>query len=175
MHPYPDEKASTEAVLRAYPDICIDRLNRREILMKMATETPCSDEPPGKNSSGWKASSQQERYVMALERDYRLQRAEQIIQAVRDGNTELSSTHSKVMQAIYFDSMGSIEAAQATNLSPSYIRRIKDEVQELMCPYCVPIYPLVCAFRAEQREHRTELLRKAAEVAVVVGGAEHEM
>ena len=161
MHPYPDEKASTEAVLRAYPDICIDRLNRREILMEMATSTPCSDEPPGKNASGGNAVPQQERYVMALERDHRLKRAEQIIRAIRDGEAEISATHSKVMKAIYFNGMRTIEAAKATSLSPSYIRRIKDEIQELMCPYCVPVYPLVCAFRAEQREHRTELLRKA--------------
>lgn len=165
MHPFPDEKASTEAVLRAYPDVCIDRIKRRELLMEMSISTPSSDEPPGKNSGGGGAPAQQERYVMALERDSRLKLYEQIITAVRDGEARISSTHSKVMKAIYFHGMKPIEAAKTTHLSPSYIRRIKDEILELMCPSCVPVYPLVCAFRAEQRDRRAELLRKAEECA----------
>ena len=162
MHPFPDEKASTEAVLRAYPDVCIERLNRRELLMAMATSTPCSDEPPNKNSGGGNAVSQQERYVIALEKDQRLKNAEQIIRAIHEGQAGLSSTHNSVMKAVYFHEMRTVEAAKATNLSPSYIRRIKDEIKELMCPFCVPVYPLVCAFRAEQKAQRAELLRKAA-------------
>lgn len=164
MHAYPDEKASTEAVLRAYSDVVLDRQKRREELMDMVTETPCSSEPPGKikGASGG-GSSQQERFVMALEKDRRLLRDEQIIRVIKNGQAELCSTHSKILRAIYFQDMKPIEAARALKLSIGYVRRVADEVKELMCLCCVQVYPLVCEFRQEQREHRSALLRKAEE------------
>lgn len=160
---FPDERAATDAVLRAYPDVLCDKHKREEYILGLITSTPAAgDKPLISRRTRSSSLSQQDRYVMAIASDKHIQRANKIIRAIQQGTATLNSTHIKVMRSIFFYNMKPIEAAEASGFaSPSYVRQIANEVREIMYPYCIRVYELVCKYREDQQEEKLDILRKA--------------
>ena len=153
---YPDELATTEAVLRAYPDALWDKAMREKFLLDKYSGGALMDEP---RVEGGSRISVGDVYAMAAEKDARLQRARHIVKAIEKGMNELKHNERRVLHVIYFEGLNSTQAAAQLGLSTSYIRALAESVRTKMASYCISVYSLVCELREILREERLDILR----------------
>ncbi len=153
---YPDELATTEAVLRAYPDALRDKAAREEFLRGKYSGSLPMDEP---RVEGGSRISIGDVYAMAVEKDARLQRVRHIVKAIEKGMSGLKHNERRVLHVIYFEGLSPTQAAARLGLSASYIRALTESVRTKMASCCISVYPLVCELREILREERLDILR----------------
>lgn len=154
---YPDELATTEAVLRAYPDALRDKAVREEYLQGLCAGGGVVDDVHVDGGSGVSAG---DRYTMAADKDARLRRARRITAAVRSGLAKLNHNEDRVTRAVFFESLSPAGAAAKLNLSVSYVRGLVESARAKLAPYCVKVYPDVCELREVLHEERLDMLRR---------------
>ena len=154
---YPDELATTEAVLRAYPDALADKAAREEYLQGLCAGGSVGDDVHVDGGSGVSAG---DRYAMAADKDARLRRARRIVAAVRCGMKLLNHNENRVTHAVYFEGLAPAAAAAQLHLSTSYVRSLVDAARTKLAPSCIAVYADVCALREALREERLDVLRK---------------
>lgn len=157
---YADELATTEAVLRAYPDALSEKQARENYLQGKIVG---GHDPESTRVQGGTGENIGERYAMSTERDKRLSRARTICSAVRNGMKELNSSEDKCIRSVFFERKKPAEAASIVGLSASYVRQAIETARIKLSEFCIPVYPLVCQMREDIEEARREVLRKENE------------
>lgn len=153
---YPDELATTEAVLRAFPDALAEMASREDYILSRVAGSAGS----GVRVQGGRDDNQGDRYAIAVESDARLVRAREIVNAVRRGLKSLSVSEDRCVRAVYFEATRPAAAAPAVGLSVSYLRQSLESAKCKLAEHCIGVYPQVCQLRAELRADRQERLAR---------------
>lgn len=154
---YADELATTEAVLRAYPDALSEKQARENYLQGKIVG---GHDPESTRVQGGTGENIGDRYSIAADSDKKLYRARTICSAVRNGLKELNASEDKCVRSVYFENRKPAEAAAIIGLSTSYVRQAIESGRAKLAEFCIPVYPLVCQMREDIEEARREVLRK---------------
>lgn len=156
---YPDEIATVQAVLRAYPDVVIAYKAREDrILASMS-----SGGTEGVRVQGGSGASCGDRYVMATEKDKWMILVRDIRAAVKGGMRGLNHKEADAIDAVYFRNLRQREASEEVGISVGYLSHVLDSAISKMAEYCIPVYPLVCRFRESIEQKRSEAVKAELE------------
>lgn len=153
---YADEIASVRAVLTAYPDVLAEMKYREDFILSTMSGSSCDEDI---RVQGGTSISPGDKYLTAVDNDKRLVRVRTIKNAVKRGLKELNSKELNTITAVYFLKMKYARASQEVGISVGYLSHVLEAAILKLADYCIPVYPLVCQFRTDVEQRKTEVLR----------------
>ena len=147
-----DQAILVEGVLRDFPRINLDRVERQQWLEAMAV----SGSPSEVKVDGGKFTPVQERFIRAIDEKF-LRQMERIVKIIYEAYCQLSESEQRVISLACFSDMPMVEVGAQIDATCRYASRVKASGFEKMRRACMDVIADVDEWR--EREH-SELMRQ---------------
>lgn len=150
---YKDKKVIIQTILFAYPDICMDKKQREERFVAVASGRSGDDSV---RVQGGQPLSAQDKFTDLMERDQQLQKANVIISALQRGFQKMAKSDYLTIREFFFERSGRSGTASAMNMSESNVDKKIDRGFCALQDSCCEVYHIFCQWRRVRDKERLE-------------------
>ena len=79
---------------------------------------------------------------------------------MKSGLKQLNRRELDTVTAVYFKKMKYARASEEVGISVGYLSHVIEMAMLKLTEYCIPVYPLVCQYRADVEQRKNEVLKQ---------------